>query len=41
MNNKHNHHWLCSDIPGNYICNCGSNAYWNSYTQEIQEDLYV
>ena len=35
---NHNHHWLCSDVPGNYICNCGKEAYWNSYTQEIQAD---
>jgi hypothetical protein len=34
----HKHHWLCSDVPGNYFCDCGTTAYFNSYTKEIQED---
>ena len=37
----HNHKWECSDIPGDYLCNCGKKAYWNSYTQEIQVDFYA
>ena len=34
----HKHHWLCSDIPGDYNCSCGKTAYWNRDTQEIQAD---
>lgn len=40
------HKWICSDIPGYYICRCGATAIWNRDLQKkevlepIPEEAY-
>lgn len=33
---EHDHHWLCSDSPGVFICKCGSEGSWNRQEQKIE-----
>lgn len=30
----HKHYWVCTDIPGDYSCECGHTAY---YARELKE----
>ena len=30
-----NHNWVCSDIPGVYVCECGAEGYWDREEMRI------
>lgn len=33
---KHKHKFMCSDIPGYYICECNEWGKWNPLTRKIE-----
>ena len=42
----HTHKWICSDIPGLYICNCGEEGKWNRNIEKVEvyrnrDDYYL
>lgn len=41
---EHEHHWVCSDMPGLFNCNCGAEAIWDRHSQKVVQyihDVYI
>lgn len=36
INTESLHNWKCSDVPGHYICYCGTTGIWNRDLQKIE-----